>query len=357
MPVLRRRTILARLHRRETPRGRLQGRAQLHRHRAGDRGALVRPDLREFERLRPLAVPRRRRPEMVRQHGLGPPLGRPSAQSEEPALRRNPAAGIRRRLRQARRPGGKHLSRQRPRAGRGATSLQAQRLVLSDRRRGRHGLRPCGYDGPLARHSRPVRASPQRACDHVEGRARGGAAARRSRADRRDAGRSRLPHASLLAPAEGFSALAARTRDGAAAMRLGRGRLALSGARRSYARRRRPRSSRKRGAAEADDAARRVFLHAIAARISMAADAVSRTHLFALGAAGMAAAHRARVRSARGSNRPSSRAGRNTSPSGRRPSSIFDRRHSSRRLGSPPTTTGTSFTFSRRPSTRAWAAC
>ena len=40
------------------------------------------------------------------------------------------------------------------RPGRGAASLQAQRLVLSDRRRGRHGLRPCGDDGPLARASR-----------------------------------------------------------------------------------------------------------------------------------------------------------------------------------------------------------
>ena len=76
--------------------------------------------------------------------------------TEAPVLRRHPAAGIRCAGRQARRPGEEHLSRQRPRAGRGPASLQAQRLVLSDDGRGRHRLRPRRDDGALAHDRRSL---------------------------------------------------------------------------------------------------------------------------------------------------------------------------------------------------------
>ncbi len=52
------------------------------------------PGLRQFLRLRSLAVPRRRRPQMVRQHAVGPP--HPAA-----AVRRHRAAGIRSRGRKS----------------------------------------------------------------------------------------------------------------------------------------------------------------------------------------------------------------------------------------------------------------
>ena len=80
LPLICRRQVLARLYRRQALRRRLQGRAQLHRHRAGDRGFVVRPGLRQLERFRSVAVSRRRRTQMVRQHGLEPsrPGGRPS---------------------------------------------------------------------------------------------------------------------------------------------------------------------------------------------------------------------------------------------------------------------------------------
>ena len=94
VPVLCRRAVLAGLYRRQALRRQLQGQPQLHRHRAGDRRAVVRSGLRQFERLRPFAVPRRRRPEMVPQHAVEPCLARRRRQPETPVLRRHPAAGI-----------------------------------------------------------------------------------------------------------------------------------------------------------------------------------------------------------------------------------------------------------------------
>ena len=94
------------------------------------------------------------------------------------APRKHPAfvgilpAGMGRRLRQARRRADEHLRRQRARPRRRPASLQAQRLVLSDDRRGRHRLRPRGDDGALAPDRRPLRAAPERPSPHVEGRAR-----------------------------------------------------------------------------------------------------------------------------------------------------------------------------------------
>jgi hypothetical protein len=52
-----RRSVLARLHRRQALRRQLQGQPQLHRHRAVDRRSVVGPRLRQFERLRPVSVP------------------------------------------------------------------------------------------------------------------------------------------------------------------------------------------------------------------------------------------------------------------------------------------------------------
>ena len=98
LPLACRRKILARLHRRQAARRRLQGRAQLHRHGAGDRRAVVRSDLCEFKRLRSVALSRRRRPQMVPQHDLGPPR-RAGNGAQASGLRRHPPAGMGRRPR------------------------------------------------------------------------------------------------------------------------------------------------------------------------------------------------------------------------------------------------------------------
>ena len=85
----------------------------------------------------------------------------------------------------------------------------------------------------------------------VEGRARGGAAARRTWPDRRNAGRTGLSHPPLLAAAEGREALAARARDRDPEMRLGRRRLALPRERRPGSRSRGSGAARRRRRAEA----------------------------------------------------------------------------------------------------------
>ena len=158
LPLLRRREILARLHRRQTLRRRLQGRPQLHRHRAFDRGAVVGPDLCQLERLRSVAVSRRRRTQVVRQHDLEPP--QPSGRaSEAPSVFRHPAPGMGPGFGPADRLGEKHLHREPAWPGRGPASLQARRLVLSDNGRGRHGLRSRRHHGALARYRRPLCAA------------------------------------------------------------------------------------------------------------------------------------------------------------------------------------------------------
>ena len=116
-------------------------------------GPVVGPRLCQFERLRSLAVSRRRRPQVVRQHAL------------EPSRRgRRASAGIRRfsasLLQEWDAAPGRligerenHFRRQPAWARRRPASLQAQRLVLSDDRRGRHRLRPRRHDGAFARAS------------------------------------------------------------------------------------------------------------------------------------------------------------------------------------------------------------
>ena len=86
----------------------------------------------------------------------------------------------------------------------------------------------------------PYELHPNRPSPDLEGCARGAASARRTRTDRRDGGRTGLPHPSLLKAAQRPQALAARARDGNPEMRLGRGRLALSRPGRPGPRRRRP---------------------------------------------------------------------------------------------------------------------
>ena len=190
MPDPRRRQVLAGLHRHEAPRRLLQGRAQLHRHGGQDRRPVVGPGLRQFVGLRPVAVPRRRRPQVVSQPGLG--LSRPAAQ-----VRRHRHAGVRSEGRQAHRPAQQHLPRHRPRPDRGAASLQARRqerhLVLPDHRRGRHRLQARRHHGAVAHHWRTLRGPPDQAHHHRQGCAGEPAAARRPCRLRRDAGRARLP--------------------------------------------------------------------------------------------------------------------------------------------------------------------
>ena len=57
VPVLCRRAVLAGLYRRQAARRQLQGCAQLHRHGALDRRPMVGPGLRQFLRLRSVALP------------------------------------------------------------------------------------------------------------------------------------------------------------------------------------------------------------------------------------------------------------------------------------------------------------
>ena len=96
------------------------------------------PILRQLERLRPVAVSRRRRTQVVRQHDLEP--SRPEKGPQTSGL-----CGIR--LQEWDAGSGRlvgepknDLRREPPRPRRRPASQQAQRLVLSHDRRGRHGL-------------------------------------------------------------------------------------------------------------------------------------------------------------------------------------------------------------------------
>jgi Glycosyl hydrolases family 43 len=164
VPLPRRRRVLARLYRRQTFRWRLQGRGQLHRHRGGDRGAVVGPCLRQLNRFRSVAVSRRRWTQMVPQHGLEPsrPRGRPS---QAPGFFRRRAAGMGPRRGTARRISEKHLRRQPARTGRRPASLQARRVVLFDRRRRRDRLRSRCH-GALA-HDPPPKSPARGTIDHA----------------------------------------------------------------------------------------------------------------------------------------------------------------------------------------------
>ena len=99
-------------------------------------------------RLRSVAVPRRRRPQMVPQHAVEPRLARRRRQSE--ASRPSPASCCRNTTPAAGKlvgPVKNIFAGSATWPGRGPASLQAQRLVLSDDRRGRHRLRSCRDHG------------------------------------------------------------------------------------------------------------------------------------------------------------------------------------------------------------------
>ncbi len=249
VPLLCRRPVLAGLHRRQALRRQFQGRPQLHRHRAVDRGGMVRSGLCELVRFRSVVVSRRRRPQMVPQHAMEPPDGELRWLAEASCLRRHPAAGVGPSKPPACRAGQEHLSRQFSRPGRGAASVQEKRLLLPDHRRRRHRLRSRRDHGAGAQHRRPLRDASDHPSHHRQGPSGGGVAARGPRAICRDAGGGGLSHPSVRSAAEAQTPLAARPRDSPAEMRLARRRLALS-------RRRRCCPRRHRSAAEAGGAHR-----------------------------------------------------------------------------------------------------
>ena len=148
---------------------------------------------------------------------------------KHPGFRRHPAAAMGRWLAASGRRAHDHFCRQPARPRRRPASAQAQRLVLSDDRRGRHRIRSRGDDGSRAPHRGPLRLASSRASHHVEGCAGRSAATRRTRPGRRNARRPDLPHASLLASARRIAPIAAWTRNGDSEMRLARRRLALPG--------------------------------------------------------------------------------------------------------------------------------
>ena len=201
-------------------------------------------------------------------------------------------------------------------------------------------------------HRGALRASSQRPSDHVEGRARRAAAARRPRADRRDAGR-----------AWSITRISARARSKACGARRSGARRRCSNASgatttgsiwRRAARLPPSTSPRLPGASreQKPTALRPPFRPADCRSTSSGCARPTRTasSRSRRGPAGCVSSRASR--SARGSNRLWSRAARSTSSTGRRPSSTSGRRAFSRRPGLRPTTTGTSFTFSRSPGTR-----
>ena len=200
--------------------------SQLSRHVRHDRRRVERPDPAQQQRLRSLALPRRRRPQVSREHAVGPP-------PERAPLRRDRAAGILGRRREARRRAGEHLRRHVDRLHRGAASLQARRLVLSDHSRGRDVLGTRGDDGALAEPHRAVRAASR----HV--RADGATSSRRAAAEggarrsRRDAEWRDVDRVSLRPPAAQSRAVHAGPRDGDPADGVGRRRLAAHDRRRA----------------------------------------------------------------------------------------------------------------------------
>ena len=186
--------------------------------------------------------------------------------------------------------------RQPARSRRRAASLQAQRLVLFDDRRGRHGLRPRGDHGSLAPHRRALRAAPECPSLDVEGRARRRPAARWPRTNRRNAGRAGLSHASLLAAAEGAQDARrsdARPRSKSASGATTTGSISPRAVRFQPSRSLRPFRARSR--ASTPIAALRVLTRRPAARLPMAAHALPGQDLLALRSPRLAAAHRARV--------------------------------------------------------------
>ena len=164
VPHPRGRPLLPHLYGREALRPHHRGRGvrglaarlpQLPGHQSPHRRRLVGSRLPQQQRVRSLAVPRRRRAEVPREPALGPSPG------AEP-LRRHRAAGVLAGGAPAGRRAARHLRGHAAGPHRGAAPLQARRLLLPDHGRGRDGLGPRGHDGARARADRALRAAPRR---------------------------------------------------------------------------------------------------------------------------------------------------------------------------------------------------
>ena len=254
VPQPRRRPVLAGLHRRQAAGWRLQGRPQLHHHLRHHRRHLVRSVVREFLGLRPVAVPRRRRPQVFHEPAVESPWARHRRQPEARQLRRHPAAG----MVAGSGPcgsGPEHLSGHRPRPDRGAAHLPAQWLVLPDDGRGWHRLWPRRHAGAGARHLGAVRKPPRQARHHHRPCRKPPDPAHRAWPVRRGAGRAGLAHvpdgpADAGAGRVEWAVLPAGPRDRDRARGLAR-RLDVSRGRRATAARRTARPDRRRSAAGA----------------------------------------------------------------------------------------------------------
>ena len=187
---------------------------------------MVRPGLPQLLRLRPLAVPRRRRPQVVRSTCCGTTYrsvgGSPKHPPSTASCCRNTTPS----------PAALTGADQNIFAGspawprRGPASLQARRLVLPDHRRGRHRLRPCRHHGPLAQPRRPLRAPPRTPSCSPPRTPPTRPLQRAGHGQIVETPDGVLPHPPLRRAAPRHPPLAARPRDRDPALRLGRRRLA-----------------------------------------------------------------------------------------------------------------------------------
>ena len=234
VPDACRRPLPSRVHRRQALRphdgrrcvGRLAPRLpQLPGDQPADRRRVERSGASEQQRLRPLAVPRRRRAEVRGEHALGSP-------AREESLCRHRLAGVL--TRGASSPGRAppDLRGDAHRVHRGATPLQARRLLLPADRRGRHRLGARGDHGPVARADGAVRAAPRHLHPDRASPARRRAAARRPRRPRGDARRPDLHRVPVRPAHPEPGTLHARPRDRDPADDVGHRRLAAHRGRR-----------------------------------------------------------------------------------------------------------------------------
>jgi hypothetical protein len=211
-----RRALSPDLHRREALRphddrrgiGRLLARfPQLPGHERTRRRRVVGSDLPEQQRVRSLALSSRRRPEVPRQHAVGPPA------RAEP-VRRHRAAGVLPGGAEARRRPAQYLHGHAARPDRSSAPVQARRLVLPDHGGRRHGVGTRRHDGAFARAPGTVRAASRRVHSQRASSPRRRAPARGSRRPGRDAVWTDLHGLSLRTAARQSRPLHARARDG-----------------------------------------------------------------------------------------------------------------------------------------------
>ena len=116
------------------------------------------PDLSQQQRLRSVALPRRRRAEVPAEHAVGSP-------SRAEPLRRHRHAGVLARGAAAGRGTARHLLRHAARSDRRSASLQARRLLPFDHRGGGHRLGPRGDHGARdGRSTGPTSCIPTSTC-------------------------------------------------------------------------------------------------------------------------------------------------------------------------------------------------